>query len=44
MIGTDALTKDQWAEIQTKVTKGGANIMLCAAVLLSKARLMFPSR
>ena len=27
MIGTDALTKDQWAEIQTKVTKGGANII-----------------
>lgn len=24
---TDALTKDQWAEIQTKVTKGGANII-----------------
>ena len=27
LIGTDALTKDQWAEIQTKVTKGGANII-----------------
>ena len=27
MIGTDALTKDRWAEIQTKVTKGGANII-----------------
>ena len=27
MIGTDALTKEQWAEIQTKVTKGGANII-----------------
>lgn len=27
IIGTDALTKDQWAEIQTKVTKGGANII-----------------
>ena len=27
VIGTDALTKDQWAEIQTKVTKGGANII-----------------
>ena len=27
MIGTDTLTKDRWAEIQTKVTKGGANII-----------------
>ena len=27
IIGTDALTKEQWAEIQQKVTKGGANII-----------------
>ena len=27
IIGTDALTKEQWAEIQQKVTKGGANIV-----------------
>ena len=27
LIGTDALTKEQWADIQTKVTKGGANII-----------------
>ena len=27
MIGTDALTKEQWVEIQQKVTKGGANII-----------------
>ena len=27
MIGTDALPKDKWAEIQQKVTKGGANII-----------------
>lgn len=27
LIGTDALTKEQWAEIQQKVTKGGANII-----------------
>ena len=27
IIGTPALTKEQWAEIQTKVTKGGANII-----------------
>ena len=31
LIGTDALTKDQWAEIQTKVTKGGANIIASTA-------------
>ena len=27
IIGTPALTKEQWVEIQTKVTKGGANII-----------------
>ena len=27
IIGTDALTAEQWAEIQQKVTKGGANII-----------------
>ena len=27
IIGTDALSKEQWAEIQQKVTKGGANII-----------------
>ena len=27
IIGTPELTKEQWAEIQTKVTKGGANII-----------------
>lgn len=27
IIGTDALTKEQWTEIQQKVTKGGANII-----------------
>ena len=27
IIGTDALTTEQWAEIQQKVTKGGANII-----------------
>lgn len=27
IIGTPALTKEQWAEIQTKVTKGGVNII-----------------
>ena len=27
LIGTDALTKEQWAEIQQKVTKGGAHII-----------------
>lgn len=27
IIGTPALTKEQWAEIQQKVTKGGANII-----------------
>ena len=27
IIGTPALTKEEWAEIQTKVTKGGANII-----------------
>lgn len=27
IIGTPALTAEQWAEIQTKVTKGGANII-----------------
>ena len=27
LIGTEALTKEQWADIQTKVTKGGANII-----------------
>ena len=27
IIGTPALTKEQWIEIQTKVTKGGANII-----------------
>lgn len=27
MIGTPELTKEQWSEIQTKVTKGGANII-----------------
>lgn len=27
IIGTEALSKEQWAEIQQKVTKGGANII-----------------
>ena len=27
IIGTDALSKEQWAEMQQKVTKGGANII-----------------
>ncbi len=27
IIGTDSLTAEQWAEIQQKVTKGGANII-----------------
>lgn len=27
LVGTEALTKEQWAEIQGKVTKGGANII-----------------
>ena len=27
LIGTDALSKEQWAEIQQKVIKGGANII-----------------
>ncbi|SFS84882.1 malate dehydrogenase [Porphyromonadaceae bacterium NLAE-zl-C104] len=27
LIGTDALTNEQWAELKTRVTKGGANII-----------------
>ena len=34
LIGTDALTKDQWAEIQTKVTKGGRTFSFSAIVVV----------
>ena len=44
IIGTDALTKEQWAEIQQKVTKGGANIINFRAVLHSRAHHTFLSK
>lgn len=41
IIGTDALSKEQWAEIQQKVTKGVPTSLPCAVAPRSKARLMF---
>ena len=44
IIGTDALTKEQWAEIQQKVTKVVQTSSTCVAVLHSRAHHTFLSK
>lgn len=42
IIGTPALTKEQWAEIQTKLPKAALTLSPYVAALRSKALPMFP--